>query len=48
MLKVKRTKDTQCHKEWSRKHGHDTHGDDSYTAEVRPKERKRSKKGQKW
>ena len=24
MLKVERTKDVECRKEWSRKHGHDT------------------------
>ena len=24
MLKAERTKDVQCRKEWSRKHGHDT------------------------
>ena len=49
MLKVKRTKDAQCRKEWSKKHGHDTYGDDedSDTAELKPKEKKKSKKGQK-
>ena len=49
MLKVERTKDAQCRKEWSRKHGHDTYGDDedSKTAELKPKQKKKSKKGQK-
>ena len=28
MLKVDRTKDAQYRKEWSKKHGHDTYGDD--------------------
>lgn len=48
MLKVERTKDAQRRKEWSRKHGHDTYGDDedSDTAELEPKEKK-SRKGQK-
>ena len=49
MLKVERTKDAQRRKEWSRKHGHDTYGDDedSDTAELKPKEKTKSKKGQK-
>ena len=49
MLKVERTKDAQRRKEWSRKHGHDTYGDDedSDTAELKPKAKKKSKKGQK-
>ena len=49
MLKVERTKDAQRRKEWSKKHGHDTYGDDedSDTAELKPKEKKKSKKGQK-
>ena len=44
MLKVKRTKDAQCRKEWSKKHGHDTYGDDedSDTAELKPKKRTKS------
>ena len=48
MLKVERTKDAQRRKEWSRKHGHDTYGDDedSDTAELKPKQKK-SIKGQK-
>ena len=39
MLKVERTKDAQHRKKWSRKHGHDTYGDneDSDTAEFNPK-----------
>ena len=34
--------DAQRHKEWSKKHGHDTYGDDedSDTAELKPKEKK--------
>ena len=49
MLKVERTKDAQRRKEWSRKHGHDTYGDDedSDIAELKPKEKKKSKKEQK-
>ena len=49
MLKVERTKDAQRRKEWSRKHGHDTYGDDedSDTAELKPKQKKKSIKGQK-
>ena len=49
MLKAERTKDAQYRKEWSRKHGHDTHGDDedSDTAELKPKENEKTKKGQK-
>ena len=49
MLKVKRTKDAQCRKEWSKKHGHDTYGVDenSDTAELKPKNKKKSKNGQK-
>ena len=45
MLKVDRTKDVQYRKEWSKKHGHDTYGDDedSDTAELKPKEAKRDK-----
>ena len=44
MLKVERTKDAQHRKEWSRKHGHDTYGDDedSDTAELKPKQKKRA------
>ena len=39
MLKVERAKDAQRRKEWSRKHGHDTYGDDedSDTAELKPR-----------
>ena len=42
MLKVERTKDAQRRKKWSRKHGHDTYGDDedSDTAELNPKGKK--------
>ena len=41
MLKVERTKDAQHRKEWSRKHGHDTYGDeDSDTADQRKKDKK--------
>ena len=49
LLKVERTKDAQRRKEWSRKHGHDTYGDDedSDTDELKPKEKKKRKKGQK-
>ena len=45
MLKVERIKDAQHRKEWSRKHGHDTYGDDedSDTAELKPKEKKKAK-----
>ena len=42
-LKVERAKDAQHRKEWSRKHGHDTYGDDeddSDTAELKPKGKK--------
>ena len=48
ILKIERTKDAQRRKEWSRKHGHDTYGDDedSDTAELKPKEKKKSNKGQ--
>ena len=48
MLKVERTKDAQRRKEWSRKHSHDTYGDeDSDTAELKPKEKRKGRKGQK-
>ena len=49
MLKVKRTKDARCRKEWSKKHGHGTYGydEDSDTAELKPKKKEKSKKGQK-
>ena len=41
-MKVERTKDAQHPKEWSRKHGHDTYGDDedSDTDELKARERK--------
>ena len=51
MLMVERTKDAQCRKEWSKKHGHDTYADDedSDTAELKPKEKKRkAKRDEKW
>ena len=45
-LKVERTKDAQCGKEWSRKHGHDTCSDneDSDTPELKPEQNKKRKK----
>ena len=48
ILKVETRKDAQCCKEWSKKHGYDTYGDDEDgdTAELKPKEKK-SRKGQK-
>ena len=48
ILKIVRTEDAQRRKEWSRKHGHDTYGDneDSDTAELKSKEKKKSNKGQ--
>ena len=49
MLKAERTKDAQCRKEWSKKHGHDTYGDDedSDTAELKPKEKEKAKRDKK-
>ena len=48
ILKIVRTKHAQRRKEWSRKHGHDTYGDeeDSDTAELKSKEKKKSNNGQ--
>ena len=46
-LKVEQTKDAQCRKAWSKKHGRDTYGDDDSDdddLELKPKASKRRKK----
>ena len=43
ILKVERTKDAQRCKEWSKKHGHDTYGDDEDSDELKPKGKKKQK-----
>ena len=47
-LKVERTKDAQCRKAWSKKHGYDTYGDDNSDdddLELKPEVSKRHRKG---
>ena len=43
-LRVQRMKDEQVRKEWSKKHGHNTYGDDDSDVELKPKGRERQKK----
>ena len=47
MLKVERTKEAQHHKEWSRKHGHDTYSDDEDSDSSSPRKKKKKAKGTK-